>query len=51
MLTLERQLEDVLPYLFVVLEVEEPTSSLPQMDPQIRKRRIFDALKRLLVRA
>ncbi len=49
-LTLDRSLEDTLPYLFTLLDVSESTSSLAQMDPQIRKRRTFDAIKRLLVR-
>ncbi|MBI3302136.1 MAG: hypothetical protein HYZ72_08695 [Deltaproteobacteria bacterium] len=49
-LTLDRSLEDTLPYLFVLLGIAEPTSSLQQMDPQIRKRRTLDAIKRLLVR-
>jgi len=49
-LTLDRSLEDTLPYLFFLLGVAEPTSSLQQMDPQIRRRRTFEALKRLLVR-
>jgi predicted ATPase len=49
-LTLDRSLEDTLPYLFALLGVLEPTSSLMQMDPQIRKRRTFEAIKRLLVR-
>jgi class 3 adenylate cyclase/predicted ATPase len=49
-LTLDRSLEDTLPYLFALLGVLEPTSPLAQMDPQIRKRRTFEAIKRLLVR-
>jgi class 3 adenylate cyclase/predicted ATPase len=49
-LTLDRSLEDTLPYLSFLLGVAEPTSPLSQMDPQIRKRRTFEALKRLLVR-
>jgi class 3 adenylate cyclase/predicted ATPase len=49
-LTLDRSLEDTLPYLFAILGLEEPTSSLQQMDPQIRRRRTFEALKRLLLR-
>src|SRR5712692_3495132 len=49
-LILDRALEDTLPYLFSLLGVAEPTSSLQQMDPQIRKRRTFEAIKRLLVR-
>ena len=49
-LTLDRSLEDTLPYLFFLLGIAEPTSSLQQMDPQIRRRRTFEAIKRLLVR-
>jgi predicted ATPase len=49
-LMLDRRLEETLPYLFALLGIGDPTSSLPQMDPQIRRRRIFDALKQLLVR-
>jgi predicted ATPase len=49
-LALDRSLEDTLPYLFALLGIEEPTSSLRQMDPQIRRRRTFEALKRLLIR-
>ena len=49
-LTLDRSLEDTLPYLFFLLGIAEPTSPLQQMDPQIRKRRTFDAIKRLLMR-
>ncbi|MBI3800206.1 MAG: AAA family ATPase, partial [Deltaproteobacteria bacterium] len=49
-LTLDRSLEDTLAYLFTLLSVSEPNSSLQQMDPQIRRRRTLDAIKRLLVR-
>ena len=49
-LTLDRSLEDILPYLFFLLGLAEPTSSLQQMDPQIRRQRTFDAIKRLLLR-
>ena len=49
-LMLDRILEDTLPYLFILLGITEPTSSLQQMDPQIRKQRTFEAIKRLLVR-
>src|SRR5205809_2204073 len=49
-LTLDRSLEDTLPYLFALLGISEPTSALQQMDPHIRKRRTFEALKRLLMR-
>jgi predicted ATPase len=49
-LILDRALEDTLPYLFTLLGGAEPTSSLEQMDPQIRKQRTFEAIKRLLTR-
>ncbi|MBI3799046.1 MAG: AAA family ATPase [Deltaproteobacteria bacterium] len=49
-LELDRSLEDILPYLFVLLGIEEQTSALQQMDAQIRRRRTFDALKRLFLR-
>jgi class 3 adenylate cyclase/predicted ATPase len=49
-LMLDRSLEDTLPYLFALLGIEDLTSSLQQMDAQIRRRRTFDALKRLFLR-
>ena len=49
-LMLERSLEDTLSYLFFLLGISEPGSSLQQMDPQIRRRRTFEAVKRLLFR-
>src|SRR5262249_26145546 len=49
-LGLDRSLEDTLPYLFALLGIEDPTSSLQQMDPQIRRRRTFEALKKLFLR-
>src|SRR5712691_4218914 len=49
-LTLDRSLEDILPYLFALFGIAEPTSSLQQMDPQIRRKRTFEAIKRLLIR-
>jgi class 3 adenylate cyclase/predicted ATPase len=49
-LGLDRSLEDTLPYLFALLGIEDPQSSLQQMDAQIRRRRTFDALKRLFLR-
>src|SRR5262249_52850204 len=47
---LDRTLEDTLPYLFALLGIADPTSPLQQMDPQIRRQRTFDALKKLLLR-
>jgi class 3 adenylate cyclase/predicted ATPase len=49
-LMLDRSLEDTLPYLLTLLGIEEASSSLQQMDPQIRKQRTFVAIKQLLVR-
>jgi class 3 adenylate cyclase/predicted ATPase len=49
-LTLDRSLEETLPYLFSLLSINDPQSSLQQMDPQIRRRRTFEALKKLFLR-
>ncbi|MBI3756658.1 MAG: AAA family ATPase [Deltaproteobacteria bacterium] len=49
-LMLDRSLEETLPYLFALLGVEEQPSPLQQMDPQIRRRRTFEALKKLFLR-
>src|SRR5262245_57912773 len=51
-LALDRSLEDILPYLLTLLSVADPHSPVPQVmeDPQVRRRRTFDALKRLFVR-
>jgi predicted ATPase len=49
-LELDRSLEDTLPYVFALLGVEEEPSPLQQMDPQIRRRRTFEALKKLFLR-
>ena len=49
-LTLDRGLEDTLPYLFSLFGIEEGQASLQQMDAQIRRQRTFEALKRLFLR-
>jgi predicted ATPase len=49
-LTLDRTLEDALPYLFSLLGIAEETTSLDQMDPQIRRQRTLEAVKRVLAR-
>ena len=49
-LALDRSLEDTLPYLFYLLGITDPTSSLQQMDAQIRRRRTFETLKKLFLR-
>lgn len=49
-LNLDRGLEDTLPYLFALLSIEEYPLPLQQMDSQIRRRRTFEALKKLFLR-
>src|SRR5712691_2430461 len=49
-LALDRSLEDTLPYLFALLGIEDHPSSLQQMDPQIRRRRTFESIKKLFLR-
>jgi class 3 adenylate cyclase/predicted ATPase len=49
-LALDRSLEDALPYLFSILGVAEPSAMLEEMDPQRKRQRAFEAVKRLLVR-
>ena len=49
-LGLDRSLEDTLPYLFSLLGISDPQSSLQQMDAQIRRRRTFESLKKLFLR-
>jgi class 3 adenylate cyclase/predicted ATPase len=48
-LSLDHGLEDTLPFILGVLGIADSTTSLEQMDPKIRRRRTFDALKRLLL--
>jgi predicted ATPase/class 3 adenylate cyclase len=49
-LRLDRNLEDSLPYLYSLHGVADGGDSLAQMDPQIRRRRTLDAIKRILLR-
>src|ERR1700720_4162300 len=49
-LTLDRTLEDTIPYLFSLLGIVESEDPLAQMDGQIKKRRTLDAIKRVLLR-
>jgi class 3 adenylate cyclase len=49
-LMLDRSLEDTLPYLLALLGLSEGDDSLAQMDPQIRRRRTGEAIKRILLR-
>ena len=47
---LDRSLEDTLPYLFSLLAIAEGDDPLAQMEGQIKKRRMLDAIKRILLR-
>jgi predicted ATPase len=49
-ITLNRSLEDTLPYLFGLLGIVEGEDPLVQMDGQIKRRRTLDAIKRILLR-
>ncbi len=49
-LALDRTLEDTLPYLFALLGLSEGDTTLEQMDAQIRRRRMHEAIKRILMR-
>ncbi len=49
-LGLDRTLEDTLPYLYSLHGIAEAGDSLVQMDPQIRRRRTLEAIKRILLR-
>jgi class 3 adenylate cyclase/predicted ATPase len=49
-LTLDRSLEDALPYLYGLLGLIEAGDPLMQMAAEVRKRRTLDAIKRILVR-
>ncbi|MGO4810929.1 adenylate/guanylate cyclase domain-containing protein [Cupriavidus sp. 2MCAB6] len=48
-LTLERSLEELLPYLLHLLGISEPGSVLADMGPSLRRERTFEAISRLLV--
>jgi class 3 adenylate cyclase/tetratricopeptide (TPR) repeat protein len=50
LLELDRSLEDVLPYLFVLLGVQEGDDPMARMDAQIRRRRTQEGLKRMFIR-
>ena len=48
--SLDPALEGTLPYLHHLLGVAEPAASLRQMDPRIRRQRVFAALAKVLLR-
>ena len=50
MLTLDRSLEDTIPYLFALLGIVEGADPLAQIDAQARKRRTLEAIKGIFVR-
>jgi predicted ATPase len=49
-LALDRALEDTLPYLFALLGLGEGDDTLGWMDAQLRRRRMHEAIKRILLR-
>jgi class 3 adenylate cyclase/tetratricopeptide (TPR) repeat protein len=49
-LTLDRSLEDTLPYLFALLGLVEGEDPLAQQEAQLRRRRTLEAIKRLILR-
>jgi predicted ATPase/class 3 adenylate cyclase len=48
--TLDLALNDTLPYLSGLLGIQESPDPLAQMDPQIRRRRTLEAIKRIMLR-
>src|SRR5215469_16660571 len=50
LLELDRALEDVLPYLFALLGLQEGDDPMAGMDAQIRRRRTQEGLKRIFLR-
>ncbi|MGT0251444.1 adenylate/guanylate cyclase domain-containing protein [Burkholderia pyrrocinia] len=49
-LTLERSFEDLVPYILYLLGIGEGGTILVEMDPQIRRDRTFDAIRKLFAR-
>ena len=47
--TLDPALSDTMPYLSGLLGIQESPDSLAQMDPQVRRRRTLEALKRIIL--
>ena len=48
-LGLDRSLDDTIPFLLTLLGVTDPSAPIDKMDPQIRRRRTFDAIRRLVL--
>ena len=49
-LTLDRALEDIVPYFFSLLGIVDGANPLAQMDGEIKKRRTLEAIKRIILR-
>jgi class 3 adenylate cyclase len=49
-LTLDRSLEDTLPYLYGLLGITDEDNQIAEIQAQTRKRRALDAIKRILLR-
>ena len=49
-LALDRSLDDTIPFLLALLGITDPATPIDKMDPQIRRRRTFDAILRLVLR-
>ena len=47
---LDATLDDTLPYLFALLGIQETPDPIAQMDPQIKRQRTLDAIKRIVLR-
>jgi predicted ATPase len=47
---LDPALQDALPYLFALIGIAEGPDALAQMDPQIKRQRTLDAIKRIVLR-
>jgi class 3 adenylate cyclase/predicted ATPase len=47
---LDPALEDTLPYLFGLLGIVEGSDPIAQMDPQIKRQRTLDAIRRIMLR-
>jgi class 3 adenylate cyclase len=50
LVALDPSLEDTLPYLFGLLGIVEGADPLAQMDPQIKRQRTLEAIKRIVIR-
>ncbi|MBV8770791.1 MAG: AAA family ATPase, partial [Deltaproteobacteria bacterium] len=50
LLALDRALEDTMPYLFALLGIHDPESTLDEMDSTVRRQRTREAIKRLIHR-